>query len=64
MRIRIDKKRCNGCEACVNSCPDVFMAWGRYMKADFEVADPGKYEAAVRLAAERCPQQAIGIEPS
>jgi ferredoxin len=34
------------------------------MKADFEVADPGKYEAAVRLAAERCPQQAIGIEPS
>ena len=36
--------------------------WGRYMKADFPVADPQKNEAAVREAAGLCPQQAITID--
>jgi ferredoxin len=62
MRIHIDKKRCNGCETCVNHCPDVFKMWGRYMKSDFEVADPRKHEAAVREAAGLCPQKAIAID--
>jgi ferredoxin len=59
MRIRIDKNLCNGCEACINHCPDVFMMWGMYMKADFEVADPEKYQGAVREAAGLCPKKAI-----
>jgi ferredoxin len=61
MRIRIDKNLCNGCEACVNHCPDVFMMWGMYMKADFEVANPGKYQKVVREVAGLCPKKAISI---
>jgi len=61
MRIRIDKKRCNGCESCVNHCPDVFMLWGRHMKADFEVSHPEKYQKAIREAAELCPNKAVSI---
>ncbi|MBA4396657.1 MAG: ferredoxin [Syntrophus sp. (in: bacteria)] len=62
MRIRIDKNLCNGCETCVSSCPDVFMSWGMYLKADFDVADPEKYRQAVREAAGLCPQKAISID--
>lgn len=62
MRIKINKKLCAGCEACINHCPDVFMTWGMYMKADFEVADPDKYQKAVREAAGLCPKRAISID--
>jgi ferredoxin len=62
MRICIDKNLCNGCEGCVNHCPDVFMMWGMYMKAVFEVAHPEKYQQAVREAADLCPKQAISID--
>jgi ferredoxin len=61
MRIRIDKNLCNGCETCINHCPDVFMMWGMYMKADFEVADPEKYQKAVQEAASLCPKKAVSI---
>jgi ferredoxin len=37
------------------------MMWGMYMKADFEVADPEKYQKAVREAASLCPKKAISI---
>jgi ferredoxin len=61
MRIHINKGLCGGCEACINHCPDVFMAWGMYLKADFEVADPEKYQQAVSEAASLCPKKAISI---
>lgn len=61
MRIHIDTRLCTGCEACINHCPGVFMAWGRYLKADFEVADPEKYQEAVREAAGLCPKKAISV---
>ena len=32
------------------------------MKADFEVADPDKYQKAVREAAGLCPKRAISID--
>lgn len=38
------------------------MTWGMYMKADFEVADPDKYQKAVQEAAGLCPKQAISID--
>ena len=38
------------------------MTWGMYMKADFEVADPDKYQKAVQEAAGLCPQRAISID--
>jgi ferredoxin len=62
VRIKINKKLCTGCETCINHCPDVFMAWGMYMKADFEVADPDKYQKTVQEAAGLCPKRAIVID--
>jgi ferredoxin len=62
MKIHIDKNLCTGCEICVNHCPDVFMMWGMYMKADFDVAHPEKYQKAVRETAGMCPKQAISID--
>lgn len=38
------------------------MAWGMYMKADFEVADSDKYQKAVQEAAGLCPKRAIAID--
>jgi ferredoxin len=63
MRIRINKNLCNGCETCIGHCPDVFMAWGMYLKADFEVADPEKYQKMAWEAAGLCPKKAISIFP-
>jgi ferredoxin len=51
-----------GCEVCVNHCPDVFMMWGMYMKADFDVAHPEKYKKAVREAVGMCPKHAISVD--
>jgi len=53
---------CIGCEACVNHCPDVFMMWGMYMKADFEVPRPEQYRDSVLEAAGLCPKRAIAVD--
>jgi ferredoxin len=62
VRIKINKKLCIGCEACVNHCPDVFLMWGMYMKADFEVPHPERYHNAVMEAAGLCPKRAISVD--
>ena len=38
------------------------MAWGMYMKADFEVPHPEKYRDAVLEIAGLCPNRAIAVE--
>jgi len=62
VRIIIKKEACIGCEICVNTCPEVFMEWGLYMRAVFEVKEPGRYKALVEKAIEGCPARAISVE--
>jgi ferredoxin len=62
MRIRIEKRFCQGCERCVNICPEVFRMWGEFLKANFEVTEPEKYRQAVIRAIEECPYDAITVD--
>jgi ferredoxin len=63
MRIKINKKLCVGCEACVNICPDVFRTWGEFLKADIEIThQPERYIDPIRKAVAECPTAAIAIE--
>ena len=62
VRVKINKQLCIGCEACVNHCPDVFMIWGMYMKAEFDVPRPEKHRDSVLEAAGLCPKRAISVD--
>ena len=62
MRIRIKVQSCQGCERCVNICPEVFRMWGEHLKASFEVADPEKHRQAIIKAIEECPYDAITVD--
>jgi ferredoxin len=62
LRIIIKKDACIGCEICVNTCPEVFMEWGLYMRPVFEVMEPGRYKALIEKAVEDCPVRAISID--
>ena len=61
MRIIIKKEACIGCEICVNTCPEVFMEWGLYMRAAFEVKEPGRFKTLIERAIENCPVHAISM---
>ncbi len=62
MRIIIKKEACIGCEICINTCPEVFMAWGIYMRPVFEVDDPPRFMDLIRKAEQYCPVRAITVE--
>ncbi|MRR36224.1 ferredoxin [bacterium] len=62
LRIIIKKEACIGCEICVNTCPEVFMEWGLYMRPVFEVRQPERYKALIDKAVEGCPARAISID--
>ena len=62
MRIIIKKEACIGCEICVNTCPEVFMEWGLYMRPVFEVKEPERHKALIGKAIEDCPARAISID--
>ncbi|HET6491057.1 MAG TPA: ferredoxin [Syntrophales bacterium] len=62
MRIVIKKEACIGCEICVNTCPEVFMEWGLYMRAEFEVKEPVRFKALIERAIENCPVRAISTD--
>jgi ferredoxin len=46
----------------VNTCPEVFMEWGLYMRPVFEVREPERYKALIEKAVEGCPARAISID--
>ena len=62
MKIIIKKESCIGCEICVNTCPEVFMMWGLYMRPVFDVPEPARYQALIEKAVEDCPARAISID--
>jgi ferredoxin len=62
VRIIIKKDACIGCEICVNTCPEVFMEWGLYMRQIFEVKEPERYKSLIEKAVEDCPARAISID--
>jgi ferredoxin len=62
LRILIKKEACIGCEICVNTCPEVFMEWGLYMRAEFEVREPGRFKTLIEKAIENCPVRAISTD--
>jgi ferredoxin len=61
MKIIIKKESCIGCEICVNTCPEVFMEWGLYMRAVFEVKESGRFKTLIEKAIENCPVHAISM---
>ncbi len=61
MRIIINKQACIGCEICVNTCPEVFLEWGLYMRAAFEVKEPERHKTLIQKAVEDCPARAISV---
>jgi len=62
LRIIIKKEMCIGCEICVNTCPEVFMEWGLYMRAAFEVKEPGRFKTLIERVIENCPVHAISMD--
>jgi ferredoxin len=62
LRIIIKKDACIGCEICVNTCPEVFMEWGLYMRPVFEVKEPERHKALIEKAIEGCPARAISVD--
>jgi ferredoxin len=61
MKVRVDEDTCIGCEACVDTCPEVFEMAGD--KAIAKVSEvPKEFIKSCQEAAENCPVEAIIIE--
>ncbi len=63
MKVKIDEEECTGCEACVDSCSDIFEMSedGDLAKVKVETV-PAELEDDVQAAADDCPAEAIIIE--
>jgi ferredoxin len=61
MKVTVDEETCIGCEACVDTCPEVFeMAGDKAVVKMSEV--PETLIKSCREAAEDCPVEAIQLE--
>ena len=58
MKLKIDKKKCIGCGACVVCCPDVFEMKGE--KASLKTASTDI--PCAKQAADNCPVKAILVK--
>jgi len=61
MKARVDAELCIGCQACVDTCPDVFQMDGDKAKVVVD-SIPAQLEDSVKEAKETCPVEAISIE--
>jgi len=61
MEVRVDEEICEGCETCVEICPEIFeIQWEVALVKTEEI--PEELEEACIEAAESCPVDAIVIE--
>ncbi|OGP65305.1 MAG: ferredoxin [Deltaproteobacteria bacterium RBG_13_47_9] len=61
MRVNIDEEACIGCEACVETCPEVFEMSGDIVIIKVDEV-PKDVADSCREAAENCPVECIQIE--
>lgn len=61
MRAAMDQTRCNGCELCVELCPEVFDMNGDSAEVIVDEL-PVETLDACEMVAEECPAEAIMIE--
>jgi ferredoxin len=63
MKVKVDRERCQGHTLCAMAAPDVFelSEFDGHSSVRVDVV-PAELEAAVRNAANTCPEQAIEIE--
>ena len=59
MKVTIDEELCEGCETCVEICPDVFSMEGEVAVVSIDGDVPSEHEDAVEEAVESCPTEAI-----
>jgi ferredoxin len=62
MKAEIDKDGCIACEACVDTCPEVFRMADDGLAEAYVDEIPEDEEDAVREAADGCPTSVISIE--
>jgi ferredoxin len=61
MKVTVDEETCIGCEACVDTCPEVFEMVDDKARVKINEAPKDVVESC-REAAENCPVEAIQIE--
>lgn len=63
MRAKVDQLKCRTAGECVKTCPDVFRFQEGSKRATVMVDPiPSRFEAKVREAARRCPENAVIVE--
>jgi len=61
MRVTVDAELCEGFAACMRTCPQVFQVDDEdVVHIQVDVVPP-ELKEKVRLAAKRCPRQAIAV---
>jgi len=61
MKVIVDEETCIGCEACVETCPEVFEMNDDKVRIKVDQV-PEDMMGTCREAAENCPVEAIQIE--
>ena len=57
MKVKVDKNKCTGCEACVAMCPEVFVMKGGKATVKNSVTDA----KSAKDAADYCAGKAISV---
>ena len=61
MKVTVDEETCIGCEACVDTCPEVFEMVDDKARVKVEEV-PKDLIQSCKEAAENCPVEAIQLE--
>lgn len=61
MKVTVDEETCIGCEACVDTCPEIFEMVDDKARAKVDEV-PTDLISSCKEAAENCPVEAILLE--